>query len=82
LLQEAIAGEHWYDDLRDNPNLQLLHDMSELEQLVEACKERRGQAMANTVPIVKTLQPVHQEVSSLQPGGGPCQATERTKERP
>jgi hypothetical protein len=50
--------------------------------LVEACKERRGQAMANTVPIVKTLQPVHQEVSSLQPGGGPCQATERTKERP
>jgi PhzF family phenazine biosynthesis protein len=40
LLKEAIADGHQYGGFRSNPDLQLLHDMSEFEQSVEICKGR------------------------------------------
>ena len=60
LLKEAIAAGHWYSDLRDNPDFQLLHGEPEFERLAEICAERRAQARATAVPVLKTLQPDHQ----------------------
>jgi predicted esterase len=57
LLKEAVEAGHWYSGLRDNPDFQLLHGVPEFEQWVEICAQRRLQAMANAVPVLKTLQP-------------------------
>ncbi len=57
LLTEAVAAGHWYSGLRDDPDLQLLHGLPEFEPLVETCEQRRASAIANAVPVLKTLQP-------------------------
>jgi predicted esterase len=57
LLKEAVQAGYWYGGLRTDPDFQLLADDAEFEQLVRICEERRAQAMANAVPVIKTFQP-------------------------
>jgi predicted esterase len=57
LLKEAVEAGHWYSDLHDNPDFQLLHGEPEFERLAEICAERRAHEMATAVPMLKTLQP-------------------------
>jgi predicted esterase len=57
LLKEAIQAGYWYDGLETDPDFQLLYGEAEFEHLAKICTERRAQAMANAVPVVKTLQP-------------------------
>ncbi len=57
LLEEAVQAGYWYSGLRTDPDYQLLHGQPEFERLAEICAERRAQAMAQAVPVVKTLLP-------------------------
>ncbi len=57
ILKEAVTSGYWIDGLRDDPDYQSLQNVSEFNQLVEICEERRAQEMINAVPVLKTLQP-------------------------
>jgi predicted esterase len=57
LLEEAIQAGYWYDGLEADPDFQLLYGEAEFEHFVKICTERRAQAMANAIPVVKALQP-------------------------
>jgi len=57
VLKEAVQAGYWYDGLETDPDFQLLYEEVEFEHLAKVCTERRAQAMANAVPVVKTLQP-------------------------
>lgn len=57
LLREAIEAGHWYAGLETDPDFQLLYSEPEFETLAKLGMEHRAQAMANAVPVVKTLKP-------------------------
>ena len=57
LMSEAVADGHWYSGLAEDEDFDLLHGRSEFDDLVRVCGERRAQAMATAVPVLKTLQP-------------------------
>lgn len=59
LLEEAIRVGYWYHGLREDADLQLLWRLSEFEELVQICEERRALAIADATPVLKTLQPEH-----------------------
>lgn len=62
LLKEAVEAGYWYGGLRTDSDFELLAGEAEFEQLVGICEERRVQAMANAVPVMKTFQPETQSV--------------------
>jgi len=57
VLNEAVQAGCWYDGLETDPDYQILYGDSEFERLVKICVQRRAQAMADAVPVVKTLPP-------------------------
>lgn len=57
LLEEAVQAGYWYGELHTDPDYQLLHGLPEFERLTEICMERRAQAMAQAVPVIKTVLP-------------------------
>ncbi len=57
VLTEAVHAGYWYDELETDPDYQLLYGEAEFKHLAKICAERRAQAIANAVPVVKTLQP-------------------------
>lgn len=57
LLSEAVQAGCWYNGLRTNPAYALLHHQPEFEHLADLCEERRNQAIANAVPVLKTFPP-------------------------
>ena len=57
LLAEAVQAGYWYNGLRTDPDYQILHHQPELERLATLCEERRNQAIASAVPVVKTFLP-------------------------
>ena len=57
LLQEATDAGYWYGGLRTDSDFELLFGDPEFERLARLCEERRAQAMANAVPVVKVMQP-------------------------
>jgi predicted esterase len=60
LLGEAIQAGYWYSNLQEDDDFALLHGDPEFEHLAGICNERRAQAMANAVPVIKTFAPKHQ----------------------
>ena len=57
LLSEAVAAGHWYSGLAEDEEFELIHDSPEFQHLVSVCAERRTEAMATAVPILKTMRP-------------------------
>lgn len=57
LLQEAVNAGYWYGGLRTDPDYKLLYGDAEFERLVKLCEERRAEAMANAVPVIKVTRP-------------------------
>ena len=57
LLKEAVQAGYWYAGLDADPDFQLLCGNADFEQLTRIGMELRAQAMANVVPVIKTLQP-------------------------
>jgi len=57
LLLDAVDAGYWYGGLRADPDFEVLLGDPEFERLVSVCEERRAQAMARAVPVVKVLQP-------------------------
>ena len=57
LLAEAVEAGHWYNPLELRSDFPTLRERPEFERLVERCVERRAAAIANAIPLLKTLQP-------------------------
>jgi predicted esterase len=57
LLQEAIEAGHWYNDLLDDPDLLILHNVPEFERIVSICSERREQAIAQAAQVIQIITP-------------------------
>ena len=57
LLQEAIAAGHWYTGLAEDDDFSILQGNPEFERLLGICVERRAQAMAEAVPVMKVIRP-------------------------
>lgn len=57
LLGEAIQAGYWYGGLLEDEDFALLHNDPEFKRLAGICSERRAQAMANAVPVIKTFAP-------------------------
>ncbi|MCA9925927.1 MAG: alpha/beta hydrolase [Anaerolineales bacterium] len=57
LLTEAVAAGHWYSELAEDEEFELIHNSPKFERLAAICEERRVEAMATAVPILKTMQP-------------------------
>jgi hypothetical protein len=57
LLKEAVQAGYWYAGLETDPDFQLLYGDAEFEQSAKIGLEHRARAMANAVPVIKTLQP-------------------------
>jgi predicted esterase len=60
LLNEATQAGYWYSNLQENDDFALLHGDPEFERLAGICTERRAQAMANAIPVIKTFAPERQ----------------------
>lgn len=60
LLGEAVQAGYWYENLLEDEDFALLHDEPEFVRLAGICQERRAQAMANAVPVIKTFVPQNQ----------------------
>lgn len=56
-LREAVENGHWFDNLNENPDFQILADSAEFHQLVAICAKRRVEEIANARPVLKILQP-------------------------
>jgi hypothetical protein len=57
LLSESVQAGYWYHGLREDADFALLRGDPEFARLVALCGERRAQAMANAVPVIKTYPP-------------------------
>ena len=57
LLKEAVQAGYWYAGLETDPDFQLLRGDAEFEHLAKLGIERRAQAIANAIPVMKTLLP-------------------------
>lgn len=57
LLKKAVTAGYWYAGLETDPDCQLLYDEIEFQHLARLGMEHRTQAMANAIPVVKTLLP-------------------------
>ena len=57
LLKQAVQAGYWYAGLEIDPDFQLLCGEAEFDHLAKLGMEHRAQAMANAVPVIKTLQP-------------------------
>ncbi len=60
LLQDAVSAGYWYGGLQTDPDFELLFGNQEFERLASICEERRAQAIANAVPVIKVIQPAAQ----------------------
>jgi predicted esterase len=73
LLEEAVRAGYWYAGLETDPDFQLLYGDAEFERLAQLGMEHRSRAMANAVPVVKTLipdtKPPHPLLLALHGGG-------------
>jgi len=56
-LRRAVNDGHWYDSLAGNPDFEILAGSPEFQSLMEICADRRLQAIAASVPVLKILQP-------------------------
>ena len=56
-LREAIDHGHWYANLDQNPDFQILADSLEFQELVAICAQRRETEIANAKPVIKVLEP-------------------------
>jgi predicted esterase len=56
-LREALERGHWFNNLDDNPDFQLLAGSDEYRQLADLSAQRRAQAIANSRPGMKILEP-------------------------
>lgn len=57
ILNEAIDAGYWYGDLETDTDYLLLKGDVEFEKIVNTCMERRAQAIADAVPVMKVSQP-------------------------
>lgn len=57
LLEEAVQAGLWYAGLESDADFQLLYGEPEFERLAKLGMTHRSRAIANAVPVVKTLQP-------------------------
>ncbi len=57
LLGEAIQAGYWYSNLLEDDDFASLRGNPEFERLARVCNERRAQAMADAVPVIKTFVP-------------------------
>ena len=57
LLDEALRAGYWYSNIQEDEDFALLHGDPEFERLAGISAERRAQAMANAVPVIKTFPP-------------------------
>jgi predicted esterase len=60
LLAEAVTTGHWYSGLAEDEEFELVHHWPEFERLAAVCAQRRTEAMATAVPILKVRQPENQ----------------------
>ena len=79
LLSEAVQAGYWYSHLKDG-DFSLMHGDPEFERLVEICLERRAQAMATAVPVIKTYEPENRTppyplLLALHGGGATAEAS-------
>jgi predicted esterase len=56
-LREAVDNDHWYTDLDQNPDFQILADSTEFQELITICAQRRAEEIANAKSVMKILQP-------------------------
>jgi predicted esterase len=61
LLGEAVQAGYWYGGLEKDEDFALLRGDLEFERLTNICAERRAQAMAKAVPVIKTFKPELQQ---------------------
>lgn len=64
LLDEAAQAGHWYSDLADETELQILHGLPEFDRLAEVFSGMRAQAIASAVPVMRVLRPEKQSARS------------------
>ncbi len=60
LLAEAVTAGHWYSGLVEDEEFELVRHWPEFERLAAVCDQRRTEAMAAAVPILKVMLPENQ----------------------